>query len=137
VPKAFVARHELEKTLGVPHKGAHGSDTELTPFEMTEAMKTLNPHYTKDQLKLMARNQPGKFTTNHALLAVVKGYSERLAAFPGGTNLKTGTSGVAPLADVVQPRSPRHPSVKSDAGDESEEEVRHVARFSCVLCVVS
>ena len=96
MPKAFVARHELEKVLGVPHRGEHGADQEMTPEEMANAMRSLNPRFSKDQLKLMARNQTG------------------------GTDLKSGTSGVAPLA---MPWSARQDSVESDAGDESEEEM--------------
>jgi hypothetical protein len=58
MPKAFVARHELEKSLGVPHRGEHGADADLSTEEFTTACKKLNPSYTKDQLKLLARVQP-------------------------------------------------------------------------------
>ena len=65
MPKAFVARHELEKTLGVPHRGGRRDDADLTTEEFTSTCKGLNPSYTKDQLQAFARVEPARNRREH------------------------------------------------------------------------
>lgn len=60
MPEAFVARHELEKSLGVPHRGEHRADADLTSEEFTDTCKKLNPSYTKEQLSALAQVQPAR-----------------------------------------------------------------------------
>lgn len=60
MPEAFVARHELEKSLGVPHRGGHGADADLTTDEFTAACKSLNPTYTPEQLRAFAQVEPAR-----------------------------------------------------------------------------